>query len=157
MTGKWWIMKVACGLLLALYLATSVLALVATHRQPLVPVLTAQILAVLGASISLWHYWLLKAASRRLDRPERLVVEGGLFTSIRHPMYLGDLMLFSGLALLTADGVGYALAAAAALATVRQARTEDQILRDRFPAQHAGWRRRTALLIPWPSSIFGHP
>lgn len=112
-----------------------------------------QALVAAGALISLGHYALLKRSARgRLDAPEVLVTRGGLFGRVRHPMYLGDVLLANGLVLLHPDAIGLMLLMVIAGSVEVLSRREDASLAARFPGEHAAWRARTWRLWPGTSS-----
>lgn len=144
----WWIAKVAFGLLLVGHLVAVAANLYSLPTYPLVPVIVAQILVVTGALLTLWHYFLLKSSAGDLSRPSRLVNDRGLFTVVRHPMYLGDILLYAGLAMLAADGVAFVLASLGIAGIVGQAVMEDRAMRTRFGDEFDAWKRRTGLLVP---------
>lgn len=148
MVTVWWIAKVAFGLLLVGHLVAVAANLYALPTYPLVPVIAARILVVVGALLSLWHYLLLRSAAGDLSQPSRLVHDRGLFKVIRHPMYLGDTLLYTGLAMLAADGVGFVLASLGIAGIVGQAVVEDRAMRMRFGDEFDAWKRRTGLLVP---------
>lgn len=145
----WWIIKVACGLLLVVHFVALTVGLYATRPLLAIPLPVAQLFVVIGATITLSHYVILKRSTWKIAQPERLVVDGGLFSMIRHPMYLGDLIMYAGLAMLTGDLAAVVLAFLGAVATVKQCKVEDLALTERFDAAHERWRSTTRLIVPW--------
>jgi protein-S-isoprenylcysteine O-methyltransferase Ste14 len=145
----WWLIKVACGLLLAGHFIAFTLGLYATRPLIVIPLPVAQVFVVLGAAITLSHYVILKRATRLLARPARLVVDGGLFSLVRHPMYFGDLIMYAGLAMLTGDLAAVVLAILGAVAIVQQCKIEDRALSERFKSAHERWKSSTRLIVPW--------
>jgi protein-S-isoprenylcysteine O-methyltransferase Ste14 len=103
---------------------------------------------VTGGLVTILHYGLLRRSNRRLARPGRLVTRGGLFARVRHPMYLGDGVVYAGLALLAPGPVTLVVFVAGIAGILGQARVEDGWLSRRFGRQHARWRERTGLLLP---------
>lgn len=104
-------------------------------------------LVLVGGAINLGHYLLLERALKT-HREARLVTAGGLFTWLRHPMYLGDGLLYLGFAVYPATPISLAAYAIAACALLSQARREDAAMAAAFSAEHDAWRRRSWLLLP---------
>ena len=148
MTGGGWWIKLGAGLLLVLNLAAAgfgVSPFVPWFEPPLRP---GQALAVGGGLVHLWHQWLLR---RRRPPPAvgaGLVTDAGLYRWVRHPVYLGDLLLYGGLALLAPNGPGLLLLAAGTAAILWQCRTEDRRLALSHGEAHRQWRTRTRLILP---------
>lgn len=143
----WWLVKVAAGLLLVAQLAL-VLGFGHPVERLAVPVVAGQVIAVAGGLVSLAHYGLLKSSSPDISRPGALVTSRGLYRLIRHPMYLGDLVLMLGLALMCASVLAGACVVVGGYALVRLARAEDSMLRERFPREFAAYAARTRLIVP---------
>ena len=95
--SAWWSLKVICGLLLvanqAAYFAFGLPAPIFS-----IPIALSQVLVISGAVIFFTHFTILKRANPLLNRPGRLVQNKGLFRWIRHPMYMGEMLLDLGLA-----------------------------------------------------------
>ena len=105
------------------------------------PVFRALVLA--GGGFAIWHHLIMKKARRRAAGRPVLVRSGGLFGRIRHPIYLGDMVLYSGFAVYPATIVSFGLLAVAIWAIWRQAVREDAEVAESFGEQHAAWRART--------------
>ncbi len=106
-------------------------------------------LVVGGGGFAIWHHWIMKRARRRAAGRPVLVHSGGLFARIRHPIYLGDMVLYAGLAVYPATGVSLVMLGVALWALRRQAVREDAELAEAFGAEHAAWRARTGRF--WPA------
>lgn len=148
MITSWWIAKLICGLLLIGHFVAVATGLYALHSHTIIPALAAQVFVVVGATITLWHYVILKMTAGNLARPSRLVTDRGLFRVIRHPMYAGDLFLYAGLAMLTADPVSLAIAVVGIVAIIGQCRFEDRAMAEAFGNEFGAWKRHTWLLVP---------
>jgi protein-S-isoprenylcysteine O-methyltransferase Ste14 len=144
----WWRAKVTAGAGLIVWLCI-VFIVLPPEKYPLVPQFFAQVIAVSGGCITLWHYRILGPGSRKWAQPETLVSRGGLYSFIRHPMYLGDAVLYLGLALLGSGWPAWFLLAFGWLALFLQARTEDRLMNSAFGDEFATWRSKTGLLLPF--------
>lgn len=100
-------------------------------------------LVLAGGGFAIWHHLIMKRARRQAAGLAVLVRSGGLFSRIRHPIYLGDMVLYAGFAVYPATIVSLALLAVAFWAIRRQAVREDAELAESFGEQHAAWRART--------------
>jgi len=142
----WWSTKVVCGTALI----GSLFLMVIYQIQPLFSFSTkvAQSMVVIGAAITLWHYWILKQGNKPFARPARLETKRGLYTIIRHPMYAGDMLAYSGLYLLAPNGVAAIVLMISFVALARQSMIEDAMLETQFGEGFRQWASQTALLIP---------
>lgn len=79
--------------------------------------------------------------------PGQSLVTHGIYKHVRHPIYLGDLLLFTGvqLALNSWLFVGGIILA---LVTFRQAAAEEDMLAEAFP-EYESYRQRTKRLVPF--------
>jgi len=105
-------------------------------------------IALVGGFLNVWHYALLKRAAPTLARPEALRTGGGLFGLIRHPMYLGELILGLGLALGVGGGVAVAVWAANAGLVAVLTVLEDRQMARSFGERHRQWCAGTKRLLP---------
>ncbi len=82
-------------------------------------------------------------------RPHRsaTLVQTGVFTYTRHPIYGGLIMASTGWALWRASGLHLLLTAALAAYLHAKGRHEETLLLERFP-EYAAYRKRTKRLIP---------
>jgi protein-S-isoprenylcysteine O-methyltransferase Ste14 len=148
MISGWWITKVACGLLLVGHFIAVATGLYSPHSLAVIPVRIAQTFVIVGAVLTIAHYILLKSVIGILSPPAHLVTSRGLFRLVRHPMYLGDLILYAGLAMFTCDPFSLALLVVGNIAIVGQCGFEDRMLRETFGDKFDAWKRQTRLLIP---------
>lgn len=143
----WWVIKVVCG---ATLIAS--LFLMVIYQLPVlfkIPVIAAQAMVIVGASISLWHYWLLKKGSDNMSVPKALMSEQGLFPWIRHPMYLADMIAYTGLFLLMPNALTAIILLIAYIALFRQAQAEDSYMASRFESKFQTWRSSSKLIFPY--------
>jgi protein-S-isoprenylcysteine O-methyltransferase Ste14 len=148
MPGGWWLLKVSAQLGLIGYGLTGLVGRGLFEAIATAPLWCVQVLAIGGAALELWHYVLLKRGAARLGAPEELVTSGGLYGRIRHPMYLGDVIVALGFFLLHVDWVSVTLLVAALEGVLGQARREDDRLAQQFGDRFERWRAETHLLIP---------
>ena len=127
----WWSLKVAAGLVLIGQVVVVLGVGVPVSRLD-VPLALGQSIAIAGGAIALVHYAMLRSSSRDISRPAALVTSRGLYRVVRHPMYLGDLVLMVGFALTCATALAVACVLVGAFALVRLARAEDATLLARF-------------------------
>ena len=94
----WWCIKVGAG--------AALIALLCAHYLMGMPQVTldiprwlAQALVLTGGIKTLLHHRIVAGACAG-NQPARLVDSGGLYGWVRHPMYLGDCLLYAGMGLL---------------------------------------------------------
>lgn len=144
---RWWRVKVACGFLL-------VLGVVLKYLTDTYPTFlhgystVARLVVLLGGALVIYHFILVRHGYRQPDASARIVTSGGLFRFVRHPIYLGDMIMYLGLTLLACNFLSLAVLAVALVALVRQACEEDAFLSRVYPAVYMPWARRTRRLIP---------
>ncbi len=80
--------------------------------------------------------------------PDHRVVDDGPFALVRHPVYLGLILFNGGAALLLADPVVGAVAAATAVVLVFRARAEERFLEERLGEAYRDYRRRVPMFVP---------
>jgi protein-S-isoprenylcysteine O-methyltransferase Ste14 len=105
-------------------------------------------MVICGGLTTVIHYVYVWRRTRRLSEPNQLITEFGLFRCIRHPMYTGDLITYSGLLFLAPGPVSVLVLCIGTYAIWRQSIVEDRYMAERFGASHRQWRNRTSLLIP---------
>jgi protein-S-isoprenylcysteine O-methyltransferase len=112
---------------------------------------------LLGFIVSLYAAAMLVWAAATLGRflvPQAVVVPGhelvtsGPYRFVRHPAYSGDLALWLGAALGTANVMLLLLWPVSVLGTYLQTRQEDALLASRFGASYESYAKRTGGLVP---------
>ena len=130
-------------------IASMVLAAILGCKTLLViPVWWAQAVVLIGGITSLFHYYCLKRVLSNIQQPRTLVSEGGLFCRIRHPMYTGDFVMYTGFWLMASSVYTVPVLLLAYLAIWRQAHVEDRYIERRFPTEFKLWSTRSGLLFP---------
>ncbi|MFP4309889.1 MAG: methyltransferase family protein [Desulfococcaceae bacterium] len=142
-----WFLKIFGGLFLALRVALHFLGVWPAGGSPF-PQLFGQFWVLLGAGVNLRHYVFLKRNNPDVASPDFLVASRGLYQWIRHPMYLGDLILMVGLTLLAPGPVSFLLLGMGTVGIAVQSRIEDEQMVRRFGPAFEDWRDRTRLLVP---------
>ncbi len=143
----YWKIKVLCGVLLIFAVIDHYL-LHTLHYMQWVPRIVAQGFVLIGAGITIYHYYLLTRDNRDISQPETLLIHPGLYRVLRHPMYLGDMVLYAGLFLLASGWPALIVFLLGIYALYRQAQVEDDYLQSRFGEAFCNWRDSSGLL--WP-------
>lgn len=99
-----------------------------------------------GTLLAFWSAWHLGTAFSLLPQARRLVTDGP-YRYVRHPIYLGGLLLTIGEVWLRFSPLVVALNAAFLVAQVVRLRYEESLLERTFP-EYAEYRARTSALIP---------
>jgi protein-S-isoprenylcysteine O-methyltransferase Ste14 len=82
--------------------------------------------------------------------PEHKLIQEGIYKRVRHPAYLGLLLLMSGYVTLFASVIGYALLICFALpAMIYRIRVEEKVLLERFGDEYRAYCRRARRLVPF--------
>jgi protein-S-isoprenylcysteine O-methyltransferase Ste14 len=82
-------------------------------------------------------------------QPEHRLVSSGLYGVIRHPSYLGLLVLSLGWGLAFRSGVGVILAVLTLPVVLARIDAEERLLSETFGAEYDAYRARTWRLIPY--------
>lgn len=143
----WWNTKVVCGALL-------IALLIDCYSFGFIPLLLSgyegpgQVLVISGGAAFVLHYRINRARTRTITAPRALVREGGLYRYVRHPMYLADVVMYLGFALMAPSVLSAAIYLIAVVALYRQALVEDRFVASLFPEEHEAWSAKTGLLLP---------
>jgi len=143
----WWSLKVVCG---AVLIAS--LFLMVIYQLPVlftVPTIVAQSLVFAGAFVSLWHYRILKKSTANMIAPTELITKQGLFRWLRHPMYLADMIAYTGLFMLMPNVFTVFVLLMAYVALFRQAQIEDAYMASLFVGEFDRWQASSRLLFPF--------
>lgn len=104
-----------------------------------------------GLLVRAWANRVLGTAYTRTLRvvTDQHIVEQGPYRVVRHPGYLGTLLVWLGAALACANGVTLAIASSVLLrAYVRRIETEERMLLDTFGDEYRAYAGRTTRLVP---------
>ncbi len=103
-----------------------------------------------GGALRLWPVFVLghRFSGLVAIQPGHTLVATGVYRVIRHPSYLGLLVLSLGWALAFRSGVGVLLAVLMILPLLARIRAEEKLLRSHFGAEYEAYCARTSRLIP---------
>ncbi len=108
------------------------------------------LLAVVGGALRIWPVFVLGRRFSGLvaiQEGHRLVTTG-VYAVIRHPSYLGMIVLSLGWAIAFRSGVGVLLVLLLLWPLIARIRAEDALLHETFGAEYEAYRARTSRLIP---------
>jgi protein-S-isoprenylcysteine O-methyltransferase Ste14 len=97
-------------------------------------------------------------AMRRLGRhfsayvtlqSEHRLVQGGIYRSIRHPLYLSLLLAPAGIAMVFASWLAVPIFLLSAIFVADRIRKEERLLAKGFGAEFLAYRRRSRMLVPY--------
>ncbi len=108
------------------------------------------VLFLAGGALRLWPVFVL---GRRFSglvaiQPGHTLVTSGIYGVIRHPSYLGVLVMLLGWGLAFRSWVGVLLTVLILLPLVARIRAEERLLRTQFGAEYDAYCARTSRLIP---------
>ena len=116
------------------------------------PAILGLAVIVVGASI---RFIAMRTLSRHFTyavsiQEQHELIEQGLYRSIRHPAYLGELMVFLGIGLAFANWISLlVLLVCPFIAFHIRMNVEEKVLLDHFAARYTEYRKRTWRLVPW--------
>ena len=136
-------------LFLAVWALDSFLLRASTQPAEFVPL--ALRLPIAGALIYLGLLFVKRSHDLVIDEEydEPTLVETGVYSRVRHPMYLGVLLLYLGLSLSTLSMISLGLWLGIFAAYDRMATYEEQDLIRIFDEDYADYKRRVPRWIPW--------
>jgi protein-S-isoprenylcysteine O-methyltransferase Ste14 len=104
-----------------------------------------------GGIVRLWPVFVLVRRFSGLVAIQRdhTLVTTGIYQRIRHPSYLGVLIIMLGWALVFRSGVGVLLTALVLVPLVARMNAEEALLQSQFGAEYDAYRARTWRLIPY--------
>lgn len=108
-------------------------------------------LCIVGAIIACWSRFMLgKNWSLSVQRKENHeLVKTGIYKIVRHPIYLGLLLLFIGNTLIVGDYRGIIAVLIVFISFWFKLRKEEQLLLEVFGAQYTKYKSSTKALIPF--------
>ncbi len=108
------------------------------------------ILFAVGGALRIWPVFVLgnRFSGLVAIQPGHKLVTSGVYRVIRHPSYLGLLLVMLGWALAFRSGVGVLLAALTLPILLARIRSEEALLRSQFGSEYESYCARTSRLIP---------
>ena len=91
----------------------------------------------------------LAATKRLLITDKHTLITNGVFRHIRHPLYLGRIVMDFGIALAASSLWGAVLMAVSAPCFLIRIRFEEEMLVEEFGEAYREYKRHTKMLIPW--------
>jgi protein-S-isoprenylcysteine O-methyltransferase Ste14 len=86
-------------------------------------------------------------------RPDHLLITGGPYARIRHPMYSAILGWMMSLGLVAANWIPLAFAALGALIFILRIQPEEEMMLQQFGDEYREYMKRTGRLLPVPQKI----
>ncbi|MDJ0652538.1 MAG: methyltransferase [Xanthomonadales bacterium] len=100
----WWAAKLSLELILIGWVAAYHVLDIDTGPALSIPSGLIQVIAIIGGTVTIWHYLLIKSAGKGV-----VVRDRGFYRFVAHPMYLGELMISAAVALLAGEVVALIL------------------------------------------------
>ena len=107
----------------------------------------------LGLMAEAWTFWMFRSLGANLTdtvtvREHATLVTHGPYRWVRHPLYLGVLLIMLASSLLTANALILSFGIVAVALLIVRSGTEEAKLEDRFGAPYLAYRSRTGFLFP---------
>lgn len=111
---------------------------------------TGVLLFALGGALRIWPVFVLgnRFSGLVAIQPGHKLVTDGIYSTIRHPSYLGLLVSSLGWTLAFRSGVGVLLVVLMLVPLLARIRAEEALLHAQFGAEYDAYRGRTSRLIP---------
>ena len=143
-----WILKIALQLVHITYVVLASLQILGPPTMLALSSVWIALLVPLPVASNVWHYLLLKRQGGDVCNPGDLVTSKGLFPLVRHPMYLGDMLVVILFGFIWLNWVSLLIGALTTLSVWWLAQAEDQMLQRQFEERYPDWFRRTGMLFP---------
>ena len=82
-------------------------------------------------------------------QPRHQLVQSGIYSTIRHPLYFSLLLVPSGIAIIFASGLALPIFVLSVVFVADRIEKEERLLAKGFGPEFLAYRRRTRLLIPY--------
>lgn len=110
------------------------------------PAAAGLFIALMGAGVSLWSLWHLRASFSIMAEARSPVITGP-YRYVRHPLYLGEALMMLGLCLMIGTLAAILFWAALNALQVVRAKVEEAKLASRFE-EYRNYQRRTRFIVP---------
>jgi protein-S-isoprenylcysteine O-methyltransferase Ste14 len=138
---------ILCALFLAVWVGDSFFLRISTFFSPAVPLAMRLVLSGLIVVPAVCLVRAGHAAVPHEQRPEDVIATGA-FRYVRHPLYLGSILTYVGLAISTLSILSLALCAVIFLFYDFLASYEEKLLEARFGVTYQAYRKRTGKWFP---------
>lgn len=134
---------------LIVWIGDSFILKLSTMATPYVPALVRIVLFLVGVTLAgiLAQRGLSIVFGEERERP--CVIKKGVFSLVRHPIYLGSLLLYFSCLLLTLSLLSVLVWFIIIAFYVYISRHEEKMLLERFGSEYADYIREVPMLIPW--------
>ena len=111
---------------------------------------TGVVLYALGGVLRLWPVFVLgnRFSGLVAIQKDHKLETGNIYRFIRHPSYVGLVLICAGWALAFRSGIGLLITALILVVLVGRIRSEEALLRSEFGAEYEAYAKRTARFIP---------
>jgi len=136
---------------LCLMIVTAVIEYRELHTQPSnTMIIWGSIIGLLGTIVRVWcHFELDGAFSPYIERSEnQRIIRSGLYAKIRHPMYIGSILIFIGYPLMLAAEWAWCFSILAIIGIFIRIYREEKFLAKEFPG-YMEYMSKTWRLIPY--------
>jgi protein-S-isoprenylcysteine O-methyltransferase Ste14 len=135
------------GLFLLVWLLDSFVLQISTFPSEHVPLYIRLILFALILASAVYFIRAGHVVVKHAQRPEK-VVSTGAFRYVRHPLYLGSMLFYLGLAVSTASLISLVMVVLIFIFYNHIAGYEEKLLEERFPAAYRNYKERTGKWLP---------
>ncbi len=132
-------------------IAASFVEHISTHTQPSMPAMIAgSLLAAAGIIVRVCGHLQLKGAFSQYveKRPDQRLVQSGMYTKIRHPMYVGNILFFIGMPLVVGVTWAWIFSALGTVGILFRIRKEEAFLATELVG-YREYMRKTWRLLPY--------
>ena len=113
--------------------------------------ITGLTICAIGFVIALWSRFLLGtnwSISVQEKKNHKLIIKGP-YTFVRHPIYTGLLLMFTGNAIIVGDYRGIIAVLIVFVSFWAKLKKEEKLLKEVFGNQYLEYMRKTKRLVPW--------
>lgn len=149
---RWWYRLAVVGVFLLFLRQSLPLMNIARTSSSLVTAVSADVITFAGLIIAIWSrvvlgvYW----SGIVVVKEAHVIVARGPYRLVRHPIYLGVLLMLLGTALWWGRPVGLALFVVALVGFLVKARAEERLLSKHFPVEYGSYKAQVKhALVPW--------
>lgn len=82
------------------------------------------------------------------ERKEMVVIESGVFSIVRHPIYLSTILLYFGFILISLSVIAFGIWIVIILFYYYISRYEEKVLIDKLGAQYENYMKKVPMLVP---------